>query len=223
MANPIKDFPTNKSKENKPKKVETRLQSVNYGFTFSDLNSIKNLVPTPKPVSKKTVTVKEELKEYANERQNSSIIGDTHSRSTFLISDETSEALNDLTFYLEVTNSIGSSFTEGKSKEVINEGRVMSKGVKSKIVNHSVSKFLEDYKNQLGVIPKVQHKRFKVNKVNHNVYLFTENGKTYYIETDNRGRTVQELSTANYSKDELQQKFDAINDESVKTGRPSKK
>lgn len=169
-------------------------------------------------------TIKEELKSYSDSRMNNSIISDTHKRATFLVADDVLNKLENFTFYNEATNSIGSSFTQGLSDEQIFRGRVMSKGIKSKLVNFAISKVLDELESQSGLIPEVSHKRFKVDKVNHNAYLFKEDGVTHYLEINNRGKMVEELSTDNeYSEDELQQKFDDIKDESVKQGRPKSK
>ena len=103
-----------------------------------------------------TKTVKDKLKDYADKRQNSSIISDTHTRSTYLISDETIQTLDYLVAYIEATNGLGSELTKGMSPEEVNKGRVLSKGVKSKIVNYAIQSFLDEYESQEGLIPDVQ-------------------------------------------------------------------
>lgn len=171
-----------------------------------------------------TKTVKDKLKDYADKRQNSSIISDTHTRSTYLISDETIQTLDYLVAYIEATNGLGSELTKGMSPEEVNKGRVLSKGVKSKIVNYAIQSFLDEYESQEGLIPDVQHKKSKVGKVYHNYYMFTENGETYGIEQDNRGRELRFLSTErDSSKESIEQWFESIEDQSVKTGRPKNK
>ena len=170
-----------------------------------------------------TKTVKDKLKDYADKRQNSSIISDTHTRSTYLISDETIQTLDYLVAYIEATNGLGSELTKGMSPEEVNKGRVLSKGVKSKIVNYAIQSFLDEYESQEGLIPDVQHKKSKVGKVYHNYYMFTENGETYGIEQDNRGRELRFFSTANGdSVESIEQWFESIEDNSVKTGKPRK-
>lgn len=171
-----------------------------------------------------TKTVKDKLKDYADKRQNSSIISDTHTRSTYLISDETIQTLDYLVAYIEATNGLGSELTKGMSPEEVNKGRVLSKGVKSKIVNYAIQSFLDEYESQEGLIPEVQHKKSKVGKIYHNYYMFTENGETYGIEQDNRGRELRFLSTAKGDNVEsIEQWFESIEDQSVKTGRPKNK
>lgn len=176
-----------------------------------------------------TKTVKDKLKDYADKRQNSSIISDTHTRSTYLISDETIQTLDYLVAYIEATNGLGSELTKGMSPEEVNKGRVLSKGVKSKIVNYAIQSFLDEYESQEGLIPDVQHKRhgFDVGKSKakkyHNYYMFTENGETYGIEQDNRGRELRFLSTTNGdSVESIEQWFNEVEDNSVKTGAPRK-
>lgn len=171
-----------------------------------------------------TKTVKDKLKDYADKRQNSSIISDTHTRSTYLISDETIQTLDYLVAYIEATNGLGSELTKGMSPEEVNKGRVLSKGVKSKIVNYAIQSFLDEYESQEGLIPDAQHKKSKVGKVYHNYYMFTENGETYGIEQDNRGHELRFLSTErDSSKESIEQWFESIEDQSVKTGRPKNK
>lgn len=171
-----------------------------------------------------TKTVKDKLKDYADKRQNSSIISDTHTRSTYLISDETIQTLDYLVAYIEATNGLGSKLTKNMSPEEVNKGRVLSKGVKSKIVNYAIQSFLDEYESQEGLIPEVQHKKSKVGKIYHNYYMFTENGETYGIEQDNRGRELRFLSTAKGDNVEsIEQWFESIEDQSVKTGRPKNK
>ena len=168
-------------------------------------------------------TVKDKLKDYADKRQNSSIISDTHTRSTYLINDQTIQTLDYLVAYIEATNGLGSELTKGMSDEEINRGRVLSKGVKSKVVNYAIQQFLDQYESQEGLIPHTEHKKSKVGKIYHNYYMFTENGETYGIEQDNRGRELRFLSTANGDSEEsIKQWFDEIEDNSVKTGAPRK-
>ena len=172
------------------------------------------------PTDKKTI--KEELKDFADSRMNSSIISDTHTRSTYLISDSTLEKLNNLVAFTEVSNGLDSELTKGMSREEINKGRVLSKGVKSKLVNYSIQKFLDDYESQEGLIPETLHKKYKVGNVYHNAYLFTQSGITYGVVQDNRGREIEFMSTQNgYTSEQINDWFDEIQDESVKTGRPT--
>jgi len=178
----------------------------------------------PQTVSNEKETIKEELKDYADKRQNSSIIGDTHTRSTYLISDDTLEKLEDLVAHIEATNGLNSELTKGMSKEEINKGRVLSKGVKSKIVNYAIQSFLNNYEAQEGLIPNTKHKRFKVSNKNHNAYKFTQDGVTYGITQDHRGKELSFMSTANGNTiEEINEWFDSIEDQSKREGRPRKK
>ena len=169
-------------------------------------------------------TIKEELKDFADSRMNSSIISDTHTRSTYLISDTTLEKLNNLVAFTEVSNGLNSELTKGMSREEINKGRVLSKGVKSKLVNYSIQKFLDDYESQEGLIPETFHKKYKVGNVYFNAYLFTQDGITYGVTQDNRGREIEFMSTDNgYTNEQINEWFDEIEDDSVKTGRKPKR
>lgn len=182
---------------------------------------------TPQPVSNERESIKEELKDYADKRQNSSIIGDTHTRSTYLISDDTLDKLEDLIAHIEATNGLNSELTKDMSKEEINKGRVLSKGVKSKIVNYAIQSFLNNYEAQEGLIPNTEHKRYNVgtvkSKIYHNAYRFTNDGVTYGIVQDNRGKELSFMSTANGDTvEDINEWFDSIKDETKKQGAPSK-
>ena len=181
-------------------------------------------VPTQEITTTDKQTIKEELKDYADKRQNSSIIGDTHTRSTYLISDDTLDKLEDLVAHIEATNGLNSELTKGMSKEEINKGRVLSKGVKSKLVNFSIQRFLDEYEQQDGLIPHTEHKKYKVGNVYHNAYRFTNDGVTYGITQDNRGKEISFMSTdSGNTVEEINEWFDSIEDQSKREGRPRKK
>ncbi|OIJ29029.1 hypothetical protein [Staphylococcus sp. LCT-H4] len=182
-------------------------------------------VPTQEITTTDKQTIKEELKDYADKRQNSSIIGDTHTRSTYLISDDTLDKLEDLVAHIEATNGLNSELTKGMSKEEINKGRVLSKGVKSKIVNFAIQSFLNNYEAQEGLIPDTEHKRYNVgtvkSKIYHNAYRFTNDGVTYGITQDNRGKEISFMSTdSGNTVEEINEWFDSIKDETKKQGAP---
>lgn len=184
------------------------------------------------------LSAKEGLLKYADERATSSIINNTHSRSTFLINDKLIAKLNDVIAYLEVTNGVGSQLIpEGTKEKDIEKGQLLAKGAKSKIVNHSLNKFIKQLENERNAkFPNVLHKKQNVgtvkNKKYHNYYMFTENGETYGIEQDNRGKELRYLSTEpgesekgverGVTKEYIQKWFDEIEDQTVKTGAPRK-
>lgn len=187
---------------------ENEIEEVNETFDNTDLNDTK--------------TLKEHLKDYSVQRMSDSIIGESHTRSTYLIEDETLEKLNSLVSYVQANNGIDSEANKGLNKTEVNRSRALTKGFKSKAVNFAISQFLDQWESQEGLIPDVQHKKSKVGKVYHNYYLFTENGETYGIEQDNRGKELRYLSTEkDYSVEDIEQWFDDIEDQTVKTGRPS--
>lgn len=175
------------------------------------------------PLISDNKTIKEELKDFADARMNSSIISDTHTRSTYLISDSTLEKLNDLVAHIEATNGLDSELTKHMSKEQINKGRVLSKGVKSKLVNYSIQRFLDEYEQQDGLIPHTEHKKYKVGNVYHNAYRYSQDGITYGIEQNQRGKEIYFISTnTGNTVEEINEWFDNIHDETKKQGRPSK-
>lgn len=170
-----------------------------------------------------TKTLKENLKDYSVQRMSDSIIGENHTRQTYLINDETIEKLEHLVSYVQASNGIDSENNKGLNKSEINRSRALTKGFKSKAVNYAIQQFLDQWEEQEGLIPNVQHKKSKAGKVYHNYYMFTENGETYGIEQDNRGRELRFLSTTKGdSVESIEQWFNEVEDNSVKTGAPRK-
>ncbi|WP_204236158.1 hypothetical protein [Mammaliicoccus sciuri] len=168
-----------------------------------------------------THTVKEELKDYSVERMGNSIIGENHLRQTYLVNEETIEKLKHLVSYVQATNGIDSKNNIALNKNEINRSRALTKGFKSKFVNFALSTTLNLWEEQEGAIPDVQHKKSKVGNVYHNYYMFTEDGQTYGIEQDNRGKELRYLSTTNGdSVESIEQWFDNIEDQTKPEGRP---
>lgn len=168
-------------------------------------------------------TLNERLKDYSIKRMSDSIISENHSRSTYLIEDETLKKLNSLVSYVQAINGIDSTNNKNMSRTEINRSRALTKGFKSKSVNYAIQQFLNQWEAEEGLIPNVQYKKSKVDKVFHHYYLFSENGETYGIEQDNRGRELQYLSTENDDKKEfIEEWFNKIKDQNVKSGRPEK-
>lgn len=171
-----------------------------------------------------TKTLKENLKDYSVQRMSDSIIGESHTRQTYLVNDETIEKLEHLVSYVQASNGINSENNKGLNKSEINRSRALTKGFKSKAVNYAIQQFLDQWEEQEGLIPNVQHKKSKVGNVYHNYYMFTEDGETYGIEQDNRGKELRYLSTANGdSIESIEQWFDEIEDQSKPEGRPKNK
>ena len=171
-----------------------------------------------------TKTLKENLKDYSVQRMSDSIIGESHTRQTYLISDETIEKLEHLVSYVQAVNGIDSENNKGLNKTEINRSRALTKGFKSKFVNFALSTMINQWEEQEGLIPAIEHKKSKVGNVYHNYYMFTENGETYGIEQDNRGKELRYLSTANGdSVESIEQWFDEIEDQSKREGRPKNK
>ncbi|WP_204205892.1 hypothetical protein [Mammaliicoccus sciuri] len=170
-----------------------------------------------------TKTLKENLKDYSVQRMSDSIISENHTRQTYLINDETIEKLEHLVSYVQASNGINSENNKGLNKTEINRSRALTKGFKSKAVNYAIQQFLDQWEEQEGLVPAVEHKKSKVGNVYHNYYMFTENGETYGIEQDNRGKELRYLSTANDdSVESIEQWFNEIEDQTVKTGAPRK-
>lgn len=184
-------------------------EEVNETFDTVDTNDTKKL--------------KENLKDYSVQRMSDSIISENHTRQTYLINDETIEKLENLVSYVQASNGIDSENNKGLNKTEINRSRALTKGFKSKAVNYAIQQFLDQWESDEGLVPDVQHKKSKVGKVYHNYYMFTKNGETYGIEQDNRGRELRYLSTEKGdSIESIEQWFNEIEDQTVKTGAPRK-
>lgn len=168
-------------------------------------------------------TIKEELKEYSDARQADSIIEESHRRATHLMSDSSLAKMDDLVNYISATYGLNSEFTKDMDKREVSRARTLTKGTRSKILNFALQHFLDTFEQQEGLIPETEHKRFKVNGKNHNAYRFTKDGVTYLIEQDQRGRELFFMSTETDSIDDINNRFDEIEDTSIKTGRPSKR
>ena len=176
------------------------------------------------PMTTDTKTVKEELKKFSDERQSNSIIGDNHTRMTYLISDSTLSKLDDLVAYIEASNGLHSELTKGLDEREVNRNRTLTKGTRSKALNFALQHFLDTWEQQEGLIPQTEHKKYKVDKVYHNAYRFTKDGVTYGITQSNRGVELYFMSTADgYTKQQIDEWFDSIEDESKREGRPRKK
>lgn len=180
-----------------------------------------NTTNTTTPMDDKTL--KEELKEYSDARQADSIVGESHTRATHLLSDASLEKMDDLVNYISATYGLNSEFTKDMDKREVSRARTLTKGTRSKILNFALQHFLDTFEQQEGLIPETEHKRFKVNGKNHNAYRFTKDGVTYLIEQDQRGRELFFMSTETDSIDDINNRFDEIEDTSVKTGRKPKR
>lgn len=143
-------------------------------------------------------TLKENLKDYSVKRMSDSVILESHTRATYLVDNDVLEKFNDLISYTEALNGINSSFqSDNVSAKETNRSRAMTKGLKSKIVNYALSDFLTNWESEEGLVPSVEHVRFKINKVYHRAYKFTVDGETYGVEQNNRGIETNFLSTKN--------------------------
>ena len=150
-----------------------------------------------------TKTLKENLQDYSIKRMSDSVILESHKRATFLVDTETLESFNNLISYQEALNGRGSKFHSDKRTSEIMKNRAMVKGLKSKIVNYAIADFLSRWETENGLLPDVDHIKFKVNGVYHRLYRFNIDGETYLTEQDNRGNETNFLSTEQNSIDEI--------------------
>ncbi|MCE5154964.1 hypothetical protein KJB58_10875 [Staphylococcus hyicus] len=165
------------------------------------------------PKTSDHISVKEKIAEYSLNRMAGGRISETHTRSTFLIDDETLEKLQNLTDYIEGINGLETEFNEDRTARQIRDERLFSKGIKSKLINYALDTLLEQYEKDEGIIPKVQKARFKhTDGTFHRAFKFTENGVTYYLEQNNRGKEIRFLST---DKDISEQEIEELFNEKV--------
>lgn len=180
-------------------------------------------VPTQEITTTDKQTIKEELKKFSDERQGNSIIGEDHTRATHLLSNTSLSKLNDLVNFIEASYGLGSKLTKGMDEREVKKARTLTKGTRSKALNFALQHFLDTWEQEEGLIPQTEHKRFKVSNKNHNAYRFTKDGVTYGITQNHQGKELSFMSTANGNTiEEINEWFDAIEDQSKREGRPRK-
>ncbi|MCG2355677.1 hypothetical protein K4S27_11095 [Staphylococcus epidermidis] len=186
-----------------------------------DPNNVKKKVNEPKEEQTKEVSnsevvpnsdrisVKDRIEEYSDTRMTSGRINETHTRSTFLVDDETLEKLQNLVDYMEASNGLNSKYHDNLTLKQIRDNRLLSKGFKSKVVNYALDTIIEQWESDEGLIPKVNKVRYKTTEGKyHRVFKFEENGDLYYLEQDNRGNEVKFLSTGKgFSESEINDLF----------------
>ena len=182
---------------------------------------------TPQPpqtlISEKE-SVKEELKKFSDKRSGNSIIGEDHSRATHLLSNSSLEKLNHLVNFIEASYGLNSELTKGMDEKEVKKARTLTKGTRSKALNFALQHFLDTWEQEEGLIPNTEHKKYKISNVYHNAYRFTQDGVTYGILQNNRGKEISFMSTdSGNTVEEINEWFDSIEDQSKREGRPSKK
>lgn len=181
-------------------------------------------VPTQEIATTDKKTVKEELKKFSDERQGNSIIGESHTRATHLLSDSSLKKLNQLVNFISASYGLNSELTKGMDEKEVKKARTLTKGTRSKALNFALQHFLDTWEQEEGLIPNTEHKKYKVGNVYHNAYRFTQDGVTYGILQDNRGKEINFMSTdSGNTVEEINEWFDSIEDQSKREGRPSKK
>lgn len=185
---------------------------------------LEETIPTTPVDINDTKTIKEELKKFSDERQGNSIIGEDHTRATHLLSNSSLEKLNHLVNFIEASYGLNSELTKGMDEKEVKKARTLTKGTRSKALNFALQHFLDTWEQEEGLIPNTEHKKYKVGNVYHNAYRFTQDGVTYGILQDNRGKEVNFMSTdSGNTVEEINEWFDSIEDQSKREGRPRKK
>lgn len=185
-------------------------------------------VPTQEIATTDKKTVKEELKEFSDKRSGNSIIGESHTRATHLLSDSSLDKLNQLVNFISASYGLNSELTKGMDEKEVKKARTLTKGTRSKALNFALQHFLDTWEQEEGLIPHTEHKRYDVGtdktKIYHNAYRFTQDGVTYGILQDNRGKEINFMSTdSGNTVEEINEWFDSIEDQSKREGRPRKK
>ena len=152
---------------------------------------------TKEPVkSSDKVTISDKVREYSEHRMGAKRINENHTRSTFLIDNESLEKLDDLVDYMEATNALDSEFTKGLTDTKKQSLRNFAGGFKSKFLNYLIKEGLEQWAKEEGTIPSIDRARFPVNDGSyHRAFRINEKNKLTYTVQDSRGHELTYLTT----------------------------
>lgn len=178
-----------------------------------------------KPVTNSdSISIKEKIEEYSDERMTSGRISESHKRATFLVDEETLDKLQNLIDLMEATNAIDSSYQNDLTDKQIRSNRLLAKGFKSKFINYCLDTILDEWENTEDTIPDVDKARYKTSDDTFNrAFRFKQDNILYGLEQNHRGKEVRFMSTANgNTEQEINDWFESINDEPIKNGAPRK-
>lgn len=174
---------------------------------------------TKEPVkSSDKVTISDKVREYSEHRMGAKRINENHTRSTFLIDNESLEKLDDLVDYMEATNALDSEFTKGLTQTKKDSLRNFAGGFKSKFLNYLIKEGLEQWSKEEGTIPNIDRIRFPVKNKNgetvyHRAFRINEKNKLTYTVQDSRGHEIDYLTTDSNADKDKQGTEEQINKE----------
>src|SRR5699024_12813597 len=142
------------------------------------------------------VTISDKVREYSEHRMGAKRINENHTRSSFLIYNESLEKLDDLVDYMEATNALDSEFTKGLTDTKKQSLRNFAGGFKSKFLNYLIKEGLEQWAKEEGTIPSIDRARFPVSDGSyHRAFRINEKNKLTYTVQDSRGHELTYLTT----------------------------
>ena len=135
-------------------------------------------------------------------------ITENSARSTFHISKDILEKLENLVNHIEATTSLESKLHEDMTVREVRDMRIYAKGFKSKFVGFALAQAMDEYEADMGVIPETERVRYKVaDGTYHRSFLFKENNILYLLTQNNRGYEVECYTSEETPENEIRAKF----------------
>src|SRR5699024_5297321 len=146
------------------------------------------------------ITISDKVREYSEQRMGAKRINENHTRSTFLIDNESLEKLDDLVDYMEATNALDSEFTKGLTDTKKQSLRNFAGGFKSKFINYLIKEGLEQWAKEEGTIPSIDRARYPIKDKNgvefyNRAFKINEKNKVTYTIQDPRGHELEYKTT----------------------------
>lgn len=153
---------------------------------------------------------KERLEDFGDKRMVSGRITENSARSTFHISKDILEKLENLVNHIEATTSLESKLHEDMTVREVRDMRIYAKGFKSKFVGFALAQAMDEYEADMGVIPETERVRYKVaDGTYHRSFLFKENNILYLLTQNNRGYEVECYTSEETPENEIRAKFES--------------
>lgn len=130
--------------------------------------------------------------EHIANRSANARISDSFSRSTYFISNDSIEALDNICRYVELLGSVDGEFASSRGEDS-QRYRILSKSFKSVAVNMVLDSLIEQFTDEHDGVPIVEKVRYfnKQDKLYYRAFLVTDEDNIYYQELDNRGNTIK--------------------------------
>ena len=162
------------------------------------------------------ITISDKVREYSEHRMGAKRINENHTRSTFLIDNESLEKLDDLVDYMEATNALDSEFTKGLTDTKKQSLRNFAGGFKSKFINYLIKEGLEQWAKEEGTIPSIDRARYPIKDKNgvefyNRAFKINEKNKVTYTIQDPRGHELEYKTTDPTADKEKQATKEQIN------------